>query len=61
MSCLGPTYNPQPPREWYRFSTPCTSLTSSVTPQTAYKLAMLAKGNVLQYKKNSSNITKNQR
>lgn len=61
MSCLGPTYNPQPPREWYRFSTPCTTLTSSVTPQTAYKLAMLAKGNVLQYKKNSSNITKNQR
>ena len=61
MSCLGPTYNPQPPREWYRFSTPCTALTSSVTPQTAYNLAMLAKGNVLQYKKNSSNITKNQR
>jgi hypothetical protein len=61
MSCLGPTYNPQPPREWSRFSTPCTALTSSVTPQTAYNLAMLAKGNVLQYKKNSSNITKNQR
>jgi hypothetical protein len=61
MSCLGPTYNPQPPREWSRFSTPCTALTSSVTPETAYDLAMLAKGNVLQYKKNSSNITKNQR
>lgn len=61
MSCLGPTYNPRPPREWSRFSTPCTALTSSITPQNAYNLAMLAKGNVLQYKKNSSNITKNQR
>ena len=58
MSCLGPTYNPQPPREWTRFS---TDITTSVTPQTAYDMAMLAKGNVLQYKKNSSNITKNQR
>ena len=61
MSCLGPTYNPQPPREWSRFSTPCTTIISSITPETAYKLALLAKGNVLQYKKNSSNITKNQR
>ncbi len=60
MSCLGPTYNPMPPREWYRYNTPCATIIAN-TPEIAYELAMLAKGNILQYKKNSSNITKNQR
>jgi len=61
MSCLGQTYNPHPTREWYRFNTPCISLINNQTAQDSYNMAMLAKGNVLQYKKNSSNITKNQR
>ena len=61
MSCLGPTYNPQPPREWYRYNTPCISLLNSETLKNAETIAMLAKGNILQYKKNSASITKNQR
>jgi len=61
MSCLGPNYNPVPPREWARYNTPCTSGTISISPFEAYNLAVLAKGNILQYKNNSANITKQQR
>ena len=61
MSCLGPAYNPMPPREWYRFSNACIQFPIITNAKSAGELAMLAKGNVLQYKKNSSNITKNQR
>jgi hypothetical protein len=53
MSCLGPLYNPQPPREWYRFS----NILEIETAETR----MLQKGNVLQYKKNSLDLTKQQR
>jgi len=75
MSCLGPFYNPVPPREWSRVQNQCTYLTGS-PPTTinvpllgitvpfnalAYQVALINKGNVLQYKKNSSNLTKNQR
>ena len=61
MSCLGQNYNPQPPREWYRYSNSCIQFPIVNDVRSAYELSMLAKGNILQYKKNSSNITKNQR
>jgi len=75
MSCLGSQYNPQPTREWSRYENPCiyeSFPNSSVvyvpllkqyvsSDALAYELAVLKKGNILQYKKNSSNITKNQR
>ena len=63
MSCLGPNYNPQPTREWSRFENPCAYEDNPITIQNgiAYRLEVLKKGNVLQYKKNSSNITKQQR
>jgi len=63
MSCLGPGYNPIPPREWSRFENPCAYSNIDV-PQNAaaaYQIAVLKKGNVLQYKNNSANITKRQR
>ena len=77
MSCLAPGYNPNPTREWYRVQNACTfvnnnSSTSNYTyiPQLKKyvpnadvfnELNMLRKGNILQYKNNSSNITKQQR
>ena len=78
MSCLGPNYNPNPPRLWSRFENNCIfqnendydpneliyvpALKKYVTAGTLnFQLAVLRKGNILQYKKNSSNITKNQR
>jgi len=76
MSCLGPDYNPVPPREWYRFQNACPgtapqadeALSANVADPTVgvlqgykYILPVYKKGNVLQYKKNSSNLTKNQR
>ncbi len=53
-------YNPVPPKVWYRVQHPCTFNTSSELAET-FSQKMLAKGNVLQYKKNSSNLTKSQR
>lgn len=75
MSCLGPYYIPNPPREWSRVQNQCTYLTgeppktinvpllgSTVPfPLLYYQVALINKGNVLQYKKNSSNLTKLQR
>ena len=63
MSCLDPSYNPNPPRLWTRFENSCIFDTTSVPNYGAdtNKLTMLYKGNILQYKKNSSNITKAQR
>jgi hypothetical protein len=63
MPYLGSDYNPKPPREWYRFENQCTYSNAPVQIQNgqAYLLEVLKKGNVLQYKKNSSNITKQQR
>ena len=60
MSCLGPKYNPVPTREWARFQGLCL-VNSSVSPDEAYNIAVLKKGNILQYKNNSSQITKWQR
>jgi len=57
---------PNPPRVWSRVQGFCpddsAESDSYITKQEQAELiAMLSKGNVLQYKKNSSNITKNQR
>ena len=54
MSCLGPQYNPRPTREWTRYENRCPDI---IIPST-YEYS---KGNILQYKNNSSNLTKNQR
>jgi len=74
MSCLGPGYNPNPQRAWSRVQNPCsynldppTAVYIPLTGQTInlqdyqYDKKMLLKGNILQYKKNSSNLTKQQR
>lgn len=74
MSCLGPFYRPIPPREWSRVQNSCTfyteDLPSSVTipllnitvplASAYYYAKLLRKGNVLQYKANSSNLTQSQ-
>lgn len=72
MSCLGPGYNPLPPRQWSRVQNRCPENVNGIVyipqlkiyiPQSmvAYELQMIEKGNILQYKCNSSNLTKNQR
>lgn len=77
MSCLGPNYNPVPPRAWSRLDSPCqyvpksSELNNLKNPvyfpylkkfvpysQLAAEYQMLNKGNVLQYKANSSNLSK---
>jgi hypothetical protein len=61
---LGPSYNPDPTKEWTRFENNCVypvNLPASISPSQAHRLAMLYKGNILQYKNNSSNITKSQK
>lgn len=69
-------YLPQPPREWSRVQNSCSVITPTddtglfqvpyskkVIPYSELQstLAMINKGNVLQYKKNSSNLTQWQR
>ena len=54
MSCFN-NYLPQPSREWSRVQNSCT-----YTDYSLYDANMLNKGNVLQYKKNSSNFTQAQ-
>ena len=76
MSCLGSKYNPVPTKEWYRYENRCIYDTTAPNGKVvyvpllkqyvsseslAYELAVLKKGNILQYKKNSASITKNQR
>jgi hypothetical protein len=74
MSCLGPGYNPNPQRVWSRVQNQCTynldPPTAVFVPLTGQTInlvdyprgkQMLLKGNILQYKKNSSNLTKQQR
>jgi len=64
MSCLGPDYDPIPTRDWSRVQNPCTFVdSSSITPvvNNSQSQQMLLKGNILQYKANSSNLTKTQR
>jgi hypothetical protein len=53
---------PNPPRVWSRVQGRCSTLpVETITQGEAYTIAMASKGNVLQYKNNSSNITKQQR
>jgi hypothetical protein len=52
MSCLGNTYNPNPPNVWSRVRTTC----DYNDPDN-----MKHKANILQYKNNSSCLTKQQR
>jgi hypothetical protein len=58
-------YFPIPPRVWSRVQNPCSVTTdpaaSSNFARAEYDRQMLLKGNILQYKKNSSNLTKKQR
>lgn len=68
-------YNPTPPRVWSRVQNPCTftldsSYNSIYIPLTNefvsqadanFKKKQLYKGNILQYKNNSSNLTKKQK
>jgi len=77
MSCLGPDYNPVPTKEWYRFQNRCPTIDNVSSQNEAnlifedpanalphayeYNVAIYKKGNVLQYKKNSSNLTQLQR
>jgi hypothetical protein len=76
MSCLKPNYNPNPTHSGYRVENRCpynfVSQFSSVVynPYLQQNISlsenivlnqMIAKGNILQYKKNSSNLTKQQK
>jgi len=57
-------YNPIPPRVWSRVQNPCSSdiyNSSTNYARAEFDRQMLLKGNILQYKKNSSNLTKKQR
>jgi hypothetical protein len=57
-------YNPNPARVWSRVQNRCSTDTADSNVDYAkidYDRQMLLKGNILQYKKNSSNLTKNQR
>ena len=56
MSCLGPMYNPIPPREWTRYTPRCPT-----TATNEAELLMYRKANVLQYKNNSTGLTKRQK
>jgi hypothetical protein len=56
MSCYN-NYLPQPSRVWSRVQNSCVEQTNLE----AARIAMLNKGNILQYKANSSNLTKAQR
>lgn len=57
------SYNPQPPRVWSRVQHACSTINDNNdnTITSGIGSQMLLKGNILQYKKNSSNLTKNQR
>ena len=66
MFCYNECYLPMPPRAWSRVQNSCSLITtdeSAIVPidVLAEKNAMLNKGNILQYKANSSNLTKSQR
>ena len=77
MSTCGAIYNPEPTKAWYRVQTctyPTTTLTSgadvvyspytrqyTTMAQAQYDAQMVAKGNILQYKANSANLTKSQK
>jgi hypothetical protein len=73
MSCFSNSYNPVPAREWTRYKPNCTQnvvisgdiynleINNKIPNYIKYNLDVYKKGNILQYKKNSSELTKNQR
>jgi len=63
MTTITCKYNPIPTRAWSRVQAPCTyyNTTPTIPFNVANEYAMIYKGNILQYKMNSSNITKQQR
>ena len=67
MSCFNNCYLPQPTRDWSRVQNSCSIITDIDNNRTipavvlAERIAMLNKGNILQYKANSSNLTKSQK
>ena len=77
MACYDENcYLPQPPNDWYRVQNDCSLITTvenngivnvpytnELVPASSINIvmAMLNKGNILQYKKNSSNLTKAQK
>jgi hypothetical protein len=60
MSCLGNNYNPTTTRVWQRRENNCVYETNNVKTELEEK-QKINKANVLQYKNNSSNLTKNQK
>lgn len=52
-------YNPNPTKVWYRVESPCPY--GTVGQDNVHEKEMMRKGNILQYKCNSSNLTKNQK
>lgn len=62
MSCIAPNYNPVPTRMWSRVQSSCSLVipTTPITSTEVITLQMGKKANVLQYKANSSNLTKQQ-
>jgi hypothetical protein len=62
MSCLGPKYNPLPPREWVRFNNKCSQENEPIiTAKEGYLLQMNRKANILQYNNNNARFNKNQK
>jgi hypothetical protein len=74
MSCFDPNYNPNPTRTWFRVDNQCQIPSTSdgrvyiqalkiyvPIEEVSYYIQLLRKGNILQYKNNSSNLTKNQK
>jgi hypothetical protein len=57
--CLNKCYLPNPPRAWSRVQNSCPDTDNNTF--LAEKTAMLNKGNVLQFKKNSFDLTKTQK
>lgn len=60
MSCFSSCYNPVPTREWSRFQNSCSLNNTTISPLVTIAAANNYKGNILQYKNNSSNLTKKQ-
>lgn len=56
-ACLGPSYNPIPPRQWSRF----VPNRSDPINGESFLVAQNRKGNILQYKNNSSNLTQKEK
>ena len=61
MSCLDRCYLPIPPRIWSRQGSPCVYPSPNGAGADAGALLQYNKGNILQYKKNDANMSKQQK